>query len=87
MTKIEAFADNKLTIAKMIISVFDRVESLEKLGKGENAGHQQFLLFPQCFSEPSSFRSLKSGLCGKELILIIDYLALKQQRKFRLFQV
>ena len=31
----------------MIISFFDRVENI--VGKGENAGHQHFLLFPQCF--------------------------------------
>ena len=31
----------------MIISVFDRVENI--VGKGENAGYQHFLLFPQCF--------------------------------------
>ena len=35
----------------MIISVFDRVENI--LGKGENAGDQHFLLFPQCFEKAS----------------------------------
>ena len=31
----------------MIISVFDSEENI--VGKGENAGFQHFLLFPQCF--------------------------------------
>ena len=35
----------------MIISVFDTVEN--NVGKGENAGYQHFLLFPQCFDKAS----------------------------------
>ena len=31
----------------MTISVLDWLENI--VGKGENAGHQHFLLFPQCF--------------------------------------
>ena len=33
----------------MILFVFDRIENIE--GKGENAGNQHFLLFPQCFQK------------------------------------
>ena len=29
------------------------------VGKGENAGYQHFLLFPQCFQKPSVSGSLK----------------------------
>ena len=47
LTKLKAFTDDKLNVAKMMISLFDRVENI--VGKGENAGHQHFLLFPQCF--------------------------------------
>ena len=32
-------------------SVIDRVENV--VGKGENAGNQDFLLFPQCFQKSS----------------------------------
>ena len=49
----------------MTISLFDRVENT--VGKEENTGYQYFLLFPQCFPKPTSFGSLNSGLCGKEL--------------------
>ena len=31
---------------------FGRVENI--VGKGENAGYQHFLLFPQCFQKASS---------------------------------
>ena len=57
MTKLKAFTDDKLNIAKMIISLFDRVENT--VGKGVNAGYQHFLLSPQCFPKPCSYRLLK----------------------------
>ena len=41
---LKAFADHKLNIARMMISLFDRED---------NAGCQHFLLFPQCFPKPS----------------------------------
>ena len=50
VTKLKAFADDKLSVAKMRISLFDRGENIE--GKGENAGYQHFLLFPLCFPKP-----------------------------------
>ena len=45
-TKLNAFADVKLNVAKTI-SVIDRAVNI--VGKGENAGDQHFLLFSQCF--------------------------------------
>ena len=47
VTKLKAFADDKLNIVKMMISLYDRVE--KAVEKGENAGYQHFLFFPQCF--------------------------------------
>ena len=44
---LEAFADDRIELAKMIIFVFDGVENI--VGKGENAGYQHFLLFQPCF--------------------------------------
>ena len=46
-SKLKTFADDKIEVLKMVIFVFDRVENI--VGKGENAGYQYFLLFPQCF--------------------------------------
>ena len=40
--------------------VLERVENI--LGKGENAGYQYFLLFPQCFQKASFTGSLKVGI-------------------------
>ena len=57
MTKSKEFADNKLKVAGMMISLLDWVENT--VGKGEVAGYQHFLLFPQCFLKPSSLGLLK----------------------------
>ena len=43
----------------MVISVFNRIENIVR--KGENAGYQHFLLFPQCF-EKASFPDLSKGV-------------------------
>ena len=55
--KLKAFADDKLNVARMLISLLHRMENT--VGKGENAGYQHFLLFPLCFPKPSSLGSLK----------------------------
>ena len=60
VNKLKAFADEKLNVAKMMVSLFDRVENT--VVKGENAGYQHFLLFPQCFPKPSFLGSLKFGI-------------------------
>ena len=52
MTKLKAYADDNLNVAKMMIYLFNRVENT--VGKGENAGYQHFLLFPQCFQKSCS---------------------------------
>ena len=57
VTKKTAFVEYKLNLARMMISILDRVENT--VGKGENAGNQHFLPFLQCFSKPSSLGSLK----------------------------
>ena len=57
---MKAFAYDNLKVVKMMIYDLDRVEII--VGKGENAGCQHFLLFPQCFQKPSCPRSLKVGI-------------------------
>ena len=49
MTKLKAFADDKLNVAKMMMYLFNRVENT--VGKRENAGYQHFLFFPLCFQK------------------------------------
>ena len=50
-TKLKAFAEMKLNVAKMMISLFDRVVNI--VVKEKNAGNQHLLLFPQCFPKLS----------------------------------
>ena len=47
-SKFKAFADNKFQVAKMPRFVHDGIKIIGR--KGENAGNQHFLLFPQCFN-------------------------------------
>ena len=49
MTKLKAFADNKINVAQMMISVFDRVENIVE--KWENAALQHFSPFPKMCSK------------------------------------
>ena len=65
MTKLKAFADDKLNIAKTTISLYDGLENT--VGKGENAGYQHYLLFPQCFPKPTSLESLKIRIVLKRV--------------------
>ena len=64
---MKAFAANKIDVVEMMISVLDRVKNTK--GKGENAGYQHFLLFPQCFPKPSSLWLLKVGIVWQRVIL------------------
>ena len=61
VTKLKAFADVKLNIARVMISLLDRVENT--VGKGENAGYQHFSPFPTVFSKAFFFRVIKSWDC------------------------
>ena len=56
---LKAFADDKLNVDKMAMSLLDRLENT--VGKGENAGYQHF------FFSHSVFQGLFLwGLCGRE---------------------
>ena len=56
-TKLKAFADDKINVAEKFKFVLGMVENT--VGIGENAGYQNFLLFPQCFQKGSYTGSLK----------------------------
>ena len=60
MAKLKEFADNKLNVAKITISLFHGVENT--VGKGENGGYQHFHLFPQGFPKASFLGLLKVGI-------------------------
>ena len=50
-TKLKVFADDKLNVTKVTISVFDRVENI--VGKGEITCISSFFFSPQCFQKAS----------------------------------
>ena len=45
-SKLKAIADDKIDVNEKLKFDMGRVENI--VGKGENAGYQHFLLFPQC---------------------------------------
>ena len=45
LSKLKAFADDKINVTENLKLVLGRVEKIA--GKGENAGYPHFLLFPQ----------------------------------------
>ena len=59
-SKLKVFADDKINLTENFKFGLGRVEN--SVGKGENAGYQHFLLFPQCFQKPSVSGSLKVGI-------------------------
>ena len=48
-SELKALADNKIKVTEKLDFVLGRIENI--VGKGENAGNQHFLLFPQCFQK------------------------------------
>ena len=59
-TKFKAFADDKLDVVKITISVFDRVKNI--LGKMRKCWLQAFPPFSTVFSKGFFLRSLKVGI-------------------------
>ena len=57
-SKSKAFTDDKINVAKLVISLPDRIENI--VGKGENAGYQHFLLFPIMPSKAFFLRVVQS---------------------------
>ena len=56
-SKFKTFAEDKINMTQTFKFDLWWVENI--VGKGENAGDQHFLLFPQCFQKASFSRSFK----------------------------
>ena len=56
-SKLKAFADDRINVTGKLKFVLGSAQSI--MGKGENAGYQHFLLFPQCFQKLAFSGSLK----------------------------
>ena len=61
--KLKAFADDKLNVTKIMISVFDREENI--VGKGEIACTSDFSFSHNVFQRLLSQTRQKVSLCGK----------------------
>ena len=60
LSKLKALVEDKINATQNLKIILERIEKI--VGKGENAGYQHFLLFPQCSQKPSFSGSLKVGL-------------------------
>ena len=60
-TKLEAFAEDRLTVAKMATSLLGRVKNT--VGKKENADYQHFSPFPSVLTKAFICRVVKSQDC------------------------
>ena len=58
-SNLKDFADDKVNVTYVTNFVMGRIENIVR--KGENAGYQHFLLFPQCFHKANISGSLKVG--------------------------
>ena len=59
-SKLKAFADDNINVNEKFQFILGKIENI--VGKGENAGYQHFLLFPQCFLKAVFSGSLKVGI-------------------------
>ena len=59
-SSLKACAEDILKVIQMMICVTDWIENI--VGKGENAGYQHFLLFPECFQKASCPAMLNAGI-------------------------
>ena len=57
---MKALANDKIDVTQRLTLVLIQTENV--LGNGENAGYQDFLLFPKCFQMPPSAGLLKVGI-------------------------
>ena len=79
---MKAFADDKINVVEKLRFFWKSLKTLWE--KGKNAGHQHFVLFPQCFLKTSSSRpfqvmivwervkaliAAKSKQCGRQIHL------------------
>ena len=58
---MESFEDDEIDVNQKSRFALEKVANI--VGKGEHAVYQHFLLFPQCFQEPSLLGIGKSQVC------------------------
>ena len=65
LTNLKELADGRFIVSEMMILLHDRKENI--VGKGENAGYQHFLLFPQWF-QTASFKGSSKVRIARERV-------------------
>ena len=65
---LKAFAGIKFPFARILMSVFHRIENI--VGNGQNAVNKHFLLHPQCFLMLSVPGSLKLGIVWQKVNVV-----------------
>ena len=63
--QLKGFAASNFKFDENGRKIFHKVEN--NVGKGEIAGYEQFLLFPQCFSKDLYCRHIKTRACLVEM--------------------
>ena len=69
-SKLKAFSDDKIIVTSHQTFFLGWVENI--VGKGENAGNQHFLLFPQYFRKAFFSGSLKVGIVWERVKSYFD---------------
>ena len=64
-SKFKALAVDKINMTEKMKFIFGGVEN--SVGKGQNAGYQHFLLFPQCFQKTSYTGVLKGVILWQKV--------------------
>ena len=59
-SKFKAFADDKIKVTENLKFVLQKAKNIVR--EEENAAHQHFFLFPQCFQNVSFHGSLNVGI-------------------------
>ena len=83
-SKLKAFEDGKRNETEKLKFILGREENI--VGKGENAGYQHFLLFPQMFFKASFLRVKNRTWVQSRKYALFRSHTFSQRTNFRLFQ-
>ena len=83
LSKFKALADDNVNMVIMAEFVFDWIEKI--VGQGVNTGYHHFLLFQQCFQNPSFSGSLKLRLVWERVWFQISWKYCEKRRIYHPF--
>ena len=80
---LQVFAGNRINASQERNFLLGKIEKI--VGKGENADHQHFLLFQQCFQTDSFSDFLKVGFVRETVLVLNKCVKLFQAVQISLF--